>query len=275
VRRREFIAGLGSTAVWPVAGRAQQVGKVARIGFYGATTPSAQNQWTDAFVQRLRELDWVEGRSVAIEYQWANGVTEHAGDVFAEFVRRKVDVIVTHSVPLTAAAKRATSQIPIVFAVAADPVDTGLVASLSRPGGNVTGMSLQLSDATTKRIELLREVVRGLRRWSGGRVQEGRKGGPNVKGGAMSCTSTTTSRGHWLVAPVRIAGLQARDEWKRIVAGMARHRSRRLAALRLRVSGVMGRRPGRARWGSRSSASRAERPRPLWRTSDKLLHRGK
>jgi putative ABC transport system substrate-binding protein len=115
-------------------------------------------------VLRLRDLGWVEGRNIAIDYRWANGLTGHAGDVFAEFVRLKVDVIVTHSVPLTSAAKRATSLIPIVFAVAADPIGTGLVASLVRPGGNVTGMSLQLSDTAGKRLELLREVVPGLRR---------------------------------------------------------------------------------------------------------------
>jgi putative ABC transport system substrate-binding protein len=163
LKRREFITLLGGAATWPLAVRAQPV-KLRTIGFLGATTPSAQKQWTDAFVQRLRELDWIEGRNLAIEYRWAEGRTERAAEVFAEFVRLKVDVIVTHSVPLTSAAKRATSLIPIVFAVAADPIDTGLVASLARPGGNVTGMSLQLSDTAGKRLELLREVVPGLRR---------------------------------------------------------------------------------------------------------------
>jgi putative tryptophan/tyrosine transport system substrate-binding protein len=151
MRRREFIAGLAGAGLpisWPCEVFAQQPGRPLTIGFLGATTPSAQRQWTDAFVQRLRELDWIEGRSIVIDYRWANGLTDHVDDVFADFVQVKVDVIVTHSVPLTLAAKRATPLIPIVFAVAADPIGTGLVISLARPGGNVTGMSLQLSDWT-------------------------------------------------------------------------------------------------------------------------------
>ena len=122
------------------------------------------SQWTAAFVQRLRELGWIEGRNVAIEYRWGEGRTERYAKIVAELVRLKVDVIVTHSAEPVLAAKQATSVIPIVFAVAADPVDNGLVASLARPGGNVTGLSLQFTDLAGKRLELLREVVPGLRR---------------------------------------------------------------------------------------------------------------
>ena len=164
MRRREFIALLGSTAApWPLAARAQQPGKLPTIGFLGATTPSVMGQWTAAFVQRLRELGWIEGRTVAIEVRWAEGRSERYAEIAAELVRLKVDVIVTQGAAV-AAAKQATSVIPIVFAVAADPVGSGQVASLARPGGNVTGLSLQQTDLAGKRLELLREVVSGLRR---------------------------------------------------------------------------------------------------------------
>ena len=156
--------GGGAAVAWPVAARTQQPVKLPIVGFLGATTPSAQKKWTDAFVQRLRELDWIEGRNVAILYRWAEGRTERAPEIFAEFVRLKVEVIVTHPTALAVAAKQATSLIPVVFAVAGDPVGTGLVASLARPGGNVTGPSLQIPDTISKRLELLREVVPGLRR---------------------------------------------------------------------------------------------------------------
>ena len=162
--RREFIALLGGTAVWPLAARAQQPGKLPTIGFLGATTAPAMNQWTAAFVQRLRELAWIEGRTVTIEYRWAEGRNERSAEIAAEFVRLQVDVIVTHSAAPVLAAKQATAVIPIVFAAAADPVGTGLVASLARPGSNVTGVSSQAADLASKRLELLREVVPSLSR---------------------------------------------------------------------------------------------------------------
>ena len=165
MKRREFITLLGgAAAAWPLAARAQQPGKLPTIGFLGANRPSAQSQWTAAFVQRLRELGWIEGRSIAIEYRWAEGPSERYAEIAAEFVRLKVDVIVTYGTPAVIAAKQATSVIPIVFAVAADPVGTGLVASLARPGGNVTGLSSQASDLAGKRLALLQEVVPGLGR---------------------------------------------------------------------------------------------------------------
>jgi putative ABC transport system substrate-binding protein len=163
MRRRAFISLLGGAAAWPLAARAQQPGKLPTIGFLVAGTPSSHAQWVAALVRRLHELGWIEGRTVAIEYRWAEGRTDRFDEIAAEFVRRKVDVIVTSATAAIVAAKQATSVIPIVF-VAGDPVSTGLVASLARPGGNVTGLSLQSSDLAGKRLELLREVVPGLGR---------------------------------------------------------------------------------------------------------------
>jgi putative tryptophan/tyrosine transport system substrate-binding protein len=157
-RRRQFLALLGGVAAaWPLAARAQQAGKLPTIGFLGSSTLSAMSQWTAAFVQRLRELGWVEGRNVAIEYRWEEGRADRLSEIAAEFVRLKVDVIVTYATTGTLAAKQATSAIPIVFAIAGDPVGTGLVASLARPSGNVTGLSLQLTEVSGKRLELLPE----------------------------------------------------------------------------------------------------------------------
>jgi putative ABC transport system substrate-binding protein len=115
-------------------------------------------------VQRLRELGWTENRTITIEYRWAEGREERFAEIAAEFARLKVDAIVTVTTPASLAAKQATAVIPIVFAAVSDPVGTGLVASLARPGGNVTGLANQISDTGGKKLELLREVVPGLRR---------------------------------------------------------------------------------------------------------------
>ena len=140
LQRREVITLLGgAAATWPLAARAQQA-KLPTIGFLGGSTYSAASQRIATFAQRLRELGWIDGRTVAIEYRWAEGRTDRAAEIAAEFVRRKVDVIVTSGTALVVAAMQATSVIPIVFAAAGDPVSTGLVASLARPGGNVTGL---------------------------------------------------------------------------------------------------------------------------------------
>jgi putative tryptophan/tyrosine transport system substrate-binding protein len=164
VKRREFIALLGGmSATWPLTARAQQA-KAATIGLLGTGSAAAQSPWTAAFVQRMRELGWVEGRNLAIEYRWAEGHTERLRDLANELVRLKVDVIVSHNTPGPLAAKEATSTIPIVFATAGDPVGSGIVASLARPGGNVTGLSSQSPDVAGKRLELLREIVPGLHR---------------------------------------------------------------------------------------------------------------
>jgi putative tryptophan/tyrosine transport system substrate-binding protein len=161
-KRRKFITLFGGALAWPVAARAQQLA-LPVIGFLGANSPSAESQWFTAFVQRTRELGWIEGRTVSIEYRWAEGGAERAAEIAAEFVRLKVDVIVTYGTPTALAAKQSTSTIPIVFATAADPVRTGLVASLARPGGNVTGSSLQQPDLAAKRLELLRQLIPSLR----------------------------------------------------------------------------------------------------------------
>jgi putative ABC transport system substrate-binding protein len=165
MRRREFISLLGSgAAAWPFVVRAQQITKLPTIGFLGSATSLIYTEWTNAFVERLREHDWTEGRTVTIEYRWAEGSYVRAAEIAAEFVRMKVDVIVTSSTPITLAIKKATSEIPIIFASAGDPVGSGLVASLARPGGNVTGLSIQAVEITGKRVELLREALHPLSR---------------------------------------------------------------------------------------------------------------
>jgi len=165
MRRRDFIRVVGGTAAaWPLAARAQQPAKLPTIGFLGYSAPSAASQWVAAFVQRLRELGWIENRDIAIEYQWAEGRIERLAEIATAFVRLKVRVIVTYGTPGALAAKQATSVIPIVFALVGDPVGTGVVTTLARPGGNLTGLSNQSIDLPSKRLDLLREAVPGLRR---------------------------------------------------------------------------------------------------------------
>jgi putative tryptophan/tyrosine transport system substrate-binding protein len=164
IGRREFIAlGAGAAAGLPLSALAQQRARLPTIGLLAPSTPSMESQWTAAFAQRLRELGWIEGRTVAIEYRWGEGRGERFSEIAAEFVRLKVDVIVTTG-SAGIAVKQATPVIPIVFAIAGDPVGSGLVASLARPGGNAAGMSLQATDLAGKRLELLREALPGLRR---------------------------------------------------------------------------------------------------------------
>jgi len=165
LKRREFIALLGGAAVaWPLAARAKQMANLPTVGFLGAGSPATADVWLSAFMSRLRELGWIEGRNLNVDVRWAEGRNDRSAEIAAEFVRLKVDVIVTYSSEHTQIAKQATSTIPIVFALAADPVGSGLVANLARPGGNVTGLSAQNVDLTGKRFELLREIVPGLRR---------------------------------------------------------------------------------------------------------------
>src|ERR1700751_1506581 len=164
MRRRAFITLLsGAAAAWPLSARAQQPAKLPTIGFLGSSTPSAMSQLVAAFVQRLRELGWIEGRTVAIEYRWAEGRNDRYADIATEFVRLKVDVIVTVG-SAVAATKQVTSTIPIVFAIAVDPLGSGMVESLARPGGNATGLSAQSTELVGKRLETLREALRNLRR---------------------------------------------------------------------------------------------------------------
>jgi putative ABC transport system substrate-binding protein len=162
MRRREFIGLLaGSALAWPLAAQAEQ--KIPVIGFLGTTSPSAWRQAVAAFERRLGELGWVPGRTVTIDYRWTDGRNEQAAAIAEAFVQRNVDVIVAGG-NAVAAVKQATTSIPIVFPVAVDPLGSGFVASLSRPGGNVTGLSLQGGDVAGKRLQMLREIVPGLRR---------------------------------------------------------------------------------------------------------------
>jgi putative ABC transport system substrate-binding protein len=164
MRRRNFLSVLGGAAAWPLVAHTQQAGKLRTIGFAGLSTRSAESEFVAAFSQRLHELGWIENRTVVIEYRWSEGRAERFVQIAAEFVRLNVDVIVASGTPQALATKQATSVIPIVFARVGDPVATGLVASLARPGGNVTGMSVQSDELAGKRLELLREVVPSLRR---------------------------------------------------------------------------------------------------------------
>jgi len=162
MQRREFIRLLGGATAWPVAVRAQQSGKVPTIGVLGVDA-TGWAPWTAAFVARLHKLGWIEGRTLMIEYRWDEGRAARDAEIAAEFIRLKVDVILANGTG-AAALKRATAAIPIVFPLAPDPVGGGLVASLARPGGNITGLSIEGTDLASKRLELLREAVPGLRR---------------------------------------------------------------------------------------------------------------
>jgi len=143
VKRREFVSLVGGVAAWPLAARAQQL-KAATIGLLGTGSAAAQSQWTGAFGQRMRELGWIEGSNLTIEYRWADGHSNRLSELANELVQLKVDVIVTHNTPGPLAAKQATSTIPIVFATAGDPVGAGIVTSLAHPGGNVTACQVRL-----------------------------------------------------------------------------------------------------------------------------------
>jgi putative tryptophan/tyrosine transport system substrate-binding protein len=163
VTRRQFITLLGAAAAWPLASRAQQP-TMPVVGFLGSSTTTSQAPWVAAFIQRLRELGWIEGRTVTVQYRWAEGRSERFAEIAAEFVQMKVDVIFAMATEAALAAKQATAVIPIVCPVAGDPVGSGLVASLARPGGNVTGLSSQARDLGGKRLQNLRELLPNLRR---------------------------------------------------------------------------------------------------------------
>jgi putative ABC transport system substrate-binding protein len=168
MRRRKFIMLLGGVAAFcisrPHAAPAQQRANLPTVGFVGVSTLAAQSHLVAALRQRLRELGWIEGRTIEIEYCWAEGREERYGEIAAEFVRRKVDVILTQGTQAATAAKQATSAIPIVATVVGDPVGHGLAASLAHPGGNVTALSVVSPDMAAKRLEVLREAVPGFRR---------------------------------------------------------------------------------------------------------------
>jgi putative ABC transport system substrate-binding protein len=164
VKRRDFIGVIGSAAAWPLAARAQQPGKRPIVGFLGDSTPLAEGERAAAFARRLHDLGWIEGRTIAIEYRWADGRNDRLAEIAGEFAQLKVDIIVTGGTPAVMAAKQATSVIPIVFAAVGDPVGVGFVASLARTGGNITGVSALTADLAGKRLGLLREVISNLGR---------------------------------------------------------------------------------------------------------------
>jgi putative tryptophan/tyrosine transport system substrate-binding protein len=163
MRRREFICLLGGAAVaYPLAVRAQKSDQLRRVAVLG-DSPSTWNVWIEGFAERLRELGWIEDRTIAIEYHWSEGRPERVAEAAAELVQRKPDVIVTYG-GAALVLKRTTASIPIVFAIAIDPLGAGLVQNPSRPGGNVTGLSIQQIDTSGKRLEVLREIVPSLHR---------------------------------------------------------------------------------------------------------------
>jgi putative ABC transport system substrate-binding protein len=164
MKRRRFITLLGGAAAWPVTASAQQPGKLPTIGFLGGIGAKAGSLWVAALVQRLRAHGWIEGQTIAIMYLWAEGRIERLAELAVELVRREVDIIVAEGTASVIAAKQATTVIPIIFPLAGDPLSNNLVASLARPEGNVTGLSIQQTDVAGKRVELLREIVPGLRR---------------------------------------------------------------------------------------------------------------
>jgi putative tryptophan/tyrosine transport system substrate-binding protein len=160
-----LLYGAATAAVlMPLCANAGQPGRLPTIGFLGATSPSTWSFFVAAFLQRLRELGWIDGSTVAIEYRWAQGHDDLYSEFAAEFVRLNVDVIVTAGTDATIAVKKATQMIPIVVAAAGDPVGTGLVASLARPGGNVTGLSNEQADLAGYRLQLLQELIPSVRR---------------------------------------------------------------------------------------------------------------
>src|SRR5215471_18812770 len=165
MRRREFISLIGGAATaWPFAARAQQPAKLFRIGYLGISSPSLEPHYVEAFRQKLRELGHVEGENIVIEYRWAEGQDSRLPKLASELVRLKLGVIVTTGTPGTLAAIQATKTIPIVMASSADPVASGLVSSLARPSGNVTGFTILGPELEGKRLELLKQAVPGLSR---------------------------------------------------------------------------------------------------------------
>jgi putative ABC transport system substrate-binding protein len=157
-KRRTFITLLGGAAAWPLAARAQQVAKTARIGFLGADTQSGIESRLERFRAGLRDLGYIEGKNSFIDFRWAEGNYARLAEFAAELVRLKVDLLATYGTPATLAAKQATTTVPIVMIVSGDAVATGIVASLARPGGNVTGSTFFGPELNAKGLDLLKEA---------------------------------------------------------------------------------------------------------------------
>ena len=160
MRRRAFITLIGGAAAgWPLAAHAQKSGKIHRIGFLGNSTAALEANLVEPFRNGLRELGYEDGRNIVIEYRWAEGKYERFPALIAELIALKIDVIVTAGTPASLAVKKATASIPLVMIAVGEPVATGLVASLARPGGNITGVTSIAPEIEGKRLELLREVI--------------------------------------------------------------------------------------------------------------------
>jgi ABC-type uncharacterized transport system substrate-binding protein len=160
MKRREFMTLVGGAALaWPLAARAQQDGKLPRVGFMGNSTAALEANLIGPFRDGFRDLGYEEGRNIIIEFRWAEGKYERFPALVAELLSAKVDVIVTAGTPATLAVKKATSTVPLVMVAVGDPVGTGIVPSLARPGGNITGLSSIAPDLEGKRLDILREIV--------------------------------------------------------------------------------------------------------------------
>ena len=164
VRRREFIALIGCGVAWPLSAQAQQAGKLYRIGFLGGAEPVGYAPQMDALRLGLRDHGYVEGKNIAIEERWADGKYDRLPALAAQLVQLKVDVIITHGTPAALAAKQTTPTIPIVMAIVGNPVETGIVATLARPGGNITGSSFIWAELNAKRLEIMKDVLPNLSR---------------------------------------------------------------------------------------------------------------
>ena len=164
MRRREFIALIGCGVAWPLSAQAQQAGKLYRIGFLGGAEPVGYAPQMDALRLGLRDHGYVEGKNIAIEERWADGKYDRLPALAAQLVQLKVDVIITHGTPAALAAKQTTPTIPIVMAIVGNPVETGIVATLARPGGNITGSSFIWAELNAKRLEIMKDVLPNLSR---------------------------------------------------------------------------------------------------------------
>jgi putative tryptophan/tyrosine transport system substrate-binding protein len=224
MRRRTFISALGAAVAWPLAARAQPSNKVPRIGYLGISSPSLEPHYIAAFRQKLRELGQIEGENIVIEVRWAEGQDGRLPSLAAELIDAKSDIIVTTGTPGALAAMQATKTIPIVMASSADPVASGLIASLARPGGNVTGFTILGPQLEGKRLELFKQVLPDLARvgviWN-----------PDNRG-IVTYFETTVSVGRALqISLDPVTEVRRADELETAFAAIARARPQALAVL--------------------------------------------